>query len=309
MRGPTGQAQPSHRPSEMATKACRRPLGPEGLKIPVQNGERSPGRLRRGGRSSAEALSSGRSGPGEARGGGRDSDAWPGRDPPGTARPRSLVPRPVRDHGAAVHGRGARLTGTRFLGEGADMLDGFMGNGCGLGLGPVQMAVDPPITFPNTTWPWTFLSILTVCGALVGAVISIALVALPLTPKLLGFYSFSIASVALLSLALGVARSWGSPKILAFHAWGITGTISYPRWIGRGVDSLSIPYSRIQSVTRWLPGWAVATDIPVKAIRGRRFVTVSDANAVRIRRAWEAWKSTVAHNDGTRSREPSESCR
>lgn len=164
---------------------------------------------------------------------------------------------------------------------------------------------DIPSTFPNTTWPWALLSILTVYGIFAGAVLFVTLVTFPWTPKLFGFDLFTTVSVLLLSLVLAAARSSGAPKRITFHTWGISGTISYPRWTGRGVRHFSVPYQSIHHVTRWLPGWGVSTEIPARSVRGRLYVTVSSANAVRIRLAWEHWKTSTTASDGRCGSSPS----
>jgi len=162
-------------------------------------------------------------------------------------------------------------------------------------------------TFQNTAWPWAFVSLLTICGTFEVVVILITLVMFPHTPKLLEFYLVTIVIVLLLSLYLAVMRSLGAPRQITIHTWGFAGTISYPRWTGRGVRSFSIPFTSMRGVTRWLPGWTVSTDIPARDVRGRLYVTVSNANAVRIRQAWERWKSNPEMKEARQGPAPSRS--
>lgn len=150
---------------------------------------------------------------------------------------------------------------------------------------------DVSSTYRNITCPWTYLSMGSILGVAFGSMISLMLVTFPLTQKLVDFYVVTIAILLLLPLFLGSARSLGAPKQITINSLGIFGTISYPRWSGRGVRTFSVLFSSIIRGMRWIPGWTVSMDIPAVAIYGRLYVTVSNANALRIRRTWEQWKA------------------
>lgn len=145
-------------------------------------------------------------------------------------------------------------------------------------------------TFPNITWPWNALWSLMVYGTFGFSAIIILAVLMAGSPHLAEFLELFALSVTIVSAYGATMSTLGSPREISIHEWGVSAIVTYPRWVSGEVRKYSVPFNRVRSVTRGLRGWRLSGDLTSGRNARRRYLTLSDANVVRIRRAWSDWK-------------------